>query len=197
MSSAMKTLDLQSIYPKPDTSKPHPDHKIYPYLLRGVCASHPNHILGTDITYIRLETRFCYLCAMLDWYSRKVLAWQVSNTLHTDFCLDVLETSLTQGIPDYHNSDQGVQFTSDDYIAILKSHDSIQISMDGRGRCMDNIFTERLWRTIKYEDVYLKDYRTVNDVHEGLMLYFDHYNNRRPHQSLDYKTPNEVYSSNN
>ena len=195
--SAMQTLGLQAIYPKPDTSKPHPDHKVYPYLLRGMCATHPNHIWGTDITYIRLRDGFCYLCAMLDWHSRKVLAWSVSTTMHADFCVEVLESALTQGIPDFHNSDQGVQFTSDPYISPLKKHDSIRISMDGRGRCMDNIFTERLWRTVKYEDVYLKDYQTPKDVREGLSTYFDHYNNRRPHQSLDYKTPNEVYSHTN
>ena len=199
--SAMKILGLQAIYPQPNTSKPHPDHQVYPYLLRDIRASHPNHIWGTDITYIRLAEGFCYLCAMIDWYSRKVLAWGLSNTLTADFCVEVLEQALEQaleqGIPDYHNSDQGVQFTSDPYVTTLKAHNSIHISMDGRGRCMDNIFTERLWRTVKYEDVYLKGYQTMNDVHEGLTSYFDHYNNRRPHQSLDYKTPNEVYSSHN
>lgn len=193
--SAMKTLGLSAIYPKKDTSVPHPGHTVYPYLLRGMRAQRPNHIWGTDITYIRLEYGFCYLCAILDWFSRKVIAWQLSETMEQALCTQTLNQALQIAIPNIHNSDQGSQFTSEAYIALLRTHPDIQISMDGRGRCMDNIFTERLWRSVKYEDIYLKGYQTIQDVKNGLTDYFDFYNNRRPHQSLSYKTPNEIYSS--
>lgn len=194
--SAMQILGLCAVYPKKKTSIPNRAHERYPYLLRGVHAERPNHIWGTDITYIRLEQGFCYLCAMLDWYSRKVLAWQLSDTMETTLCIRTLEAALTIATPEIHNSDQGSQFTSSEYLHILKSAPAtIRISMDGRGRCMDNIFTERLWRTVKYEDVYLKGYQTINEARSGLTSFFDSYNNRRPHQSLAYKTPNEMYSS--
>lgn len=192
---AMRTLGLQAIYPKKDTSIPHPCHTVYPYLLSGITARHPNHIWGTDITYIRLQAGFCYLCAIIDWFSRKVLSWNVADTMEQSLCVQTLEDALAIAIPDIHNSDQGSQFTSDGYLSTLKQHETIRISMDGRGRCMDNIFTERLWRTVKYEDIYLKGYQTIHEVRGGLTDYFDFYNTKRPHQSLGYKTPNEIYSS--
>lgn len=191
--SAMRTLGLVAQAPGPHTSTPHPLHPVYPYLLRGVVAAYPNHIWGTDITYIRLTQGFCYLMAILDWYSRKVLAWRLSNTLETSFCTEALEEALEDAQPDYHNSDQGVQFTSEAYLDALRSREGIRISMDGRGRCMDNIFTERLWRTVKYEDVYLKGYETIDHVQSGLAEYFTFYNSARPHQSLGYEAPDAVY----
>ena len=194
--TAMRELGLVAQCPGPQTSRKHPDHPVYPYLLRGVVASYPNHIWGTDITYIRLNGGFCYLVAILDWYSRKVISWRLSNTLDTSFCREGLEDALTYALPEYHNSDQGVQFTSEEYLSILKTHDTINISMDGRGRCMDNIFTERLWRTVKYEDVFLKGYTSMSEVYDGLTEYFTFYNTERPHQSLGYQTPDAVYYQN-
>lgn len=191
--TAMHVLGLVAQCPGPNTSTPHPQHPVYPYRLRGVTASYPNHIWGTDITYIRLTNGFCYLVAILDWYSRRVMSWRLSNTLDTSFCSEALRDALGQAVPTYHNSDQGVQFTSEAYLSLLKAHDSITISMDGRGRCMDNIFTERLWRTVKYEDVYRNGYETIDDVRAGLTEYFTFYNTARPHQSLGYETPDAVY----
>ncbi len=191
--TAMQTLGIRALYPAPSTSTPHPEHKVYPYLLRGVVASYPNHVWGTDITYIRMEQGFCYLVAFLDWYSRKVLAWRLSNSLETRFCIEALEDAFALGLPAIHNSDQGVQFTSQDYVQTLHAHESIALSMDGRGRCMDNIFTERLWRTVKYEDIYLKGYTTIDEVRAGLTEYFHFYNTNRPHQSLGYRAPDELY----
>lgn len=194
--TAMQILGLVAQCPGPHTSTPHPEHRVYPYLLRNITAAHPNHIWGTDITYIRLVGGFCYLVALLDWYSRKVLTWRLSNTLDTSFCHDALEEALTYATPDYHNSDQGVQFTSEEYLSLLKAHGSIKISMDGRGRCMDNIFTERLWRTVKYEDIFLRGYTSIDEVRAGLTEYFTFYNTTRPHQSLGYQTPDTVYYQN-
>jgi putative transposase len=194
--TAMRVLGLTALNPGPETSTPHPEHTVYPYLLSGVSAARPNHIWGTDITYIRLTDGFCYLVAYLDWFSRRVLAWRLSNSLETSFCTETLTDALATVLPEIHNSDQGVQYTSDEYLAVLKAHDSIAISMDGRGRCMDNIFTERLWRTVKYEDVYLKGYATIDEVRDGLTEYFRFYNTERPHQSLGYRTPDEVYYEN-
>lgn len=191
--TAMQILGLVAQCPGPHTSTPHPKHPVYPYLLRGITATHPNHIWGTDITYIRLTDGFCYLVAILDWYSRKVLSWRLSNTLDAGFCKEALEAALAHATPGYHNSDQGAQFTSEEYLSPLKANDSIKISMDGRGRCMDNIFTERLWRTVKYEDIYRNSYTTIDDVRAGLTEYFTFYNAARPHQSLDYETPDAVY----
>ena len=193
--SLTRTMGIEAIYPKPrrQTSIPAPEHKKYPYLLSGVVAASPNHIWGTDITYIRLIEGFCYLVALLDWYSRYVVAWRIAPTLASGFCVDNLQAGLALALPVYHNSDQGVQFTDKDYVGELQAHPSIQISMDGRGRCMDNIFTERLWRTVKYEDVYLRSYADIDAAREGLGNYFDFYNNRRRHQSLDYRTPSAVY----
>jgi putative transposase len=187
-----RILGLKTIYPKPKTSIPCIGHKIYPYLLRDYHISRPNEVWGTDITYIRIVGGFCYLSAMIDWYSRAVLAWSVSPTLETAFCIKTLNNALVQGTPHIHNSDQGVQYTSEDYTDILKAND-ILISMDGRGRCMDNIFTERLWRTVKYENIYTHGYTTIDEVREGLTTYFHHYNTSRPHQSLAYQTPHQVH----
>lgn len=192
MRSIMRHLGLEAVYPTRNTSRPHPQHAVYPYLLRDVRIEHPDHVWGTDITYIRLTEGFCYLVALLDWYSRYVVAWELSPTLEIGFCLDTVTRALEVAIPRIHNSDQGSHFTSPQYIDPLLVHD-IAISMDGRGRCMDNIFTERLWRTVKYEDVYLKGYATIADVQTGLTEYFRFYNEERPHQSLDYQTPAQVY----
>jgi putative transposase len=188
----MQCMGLEAIYPKPRTSIPHPAHLIYPYLLRDVPITRSNQVWGTDITYIRLKTGWAYLVAFLDWYSRYVISWQLSDTMESDFCIDALHQGLKIATPDMVNSDQGSQFTSIAFTDTLKDA-QVQISMDGRGRCMDNIFTERLWRSLKYEEVYLKDYDTYHDAHDGIGTYFDCYNNRRLHQSLDYQTPSELY----
>ena len=192
----MRILGLEAIYPKPNTSKSCPENKVYPYLLRNIKASYPNHIWGTDITYIRMQRGFMYLVAYLDWYSRYVVSWELSDTQEDVFVISALETALKTAIPHIANSDQGSQFTGHGYINTLLSS-GVNISMDGRGRCMDNIFTERLWRTVKYEDIYIKDYATPRELRKGLSSYFEKYNTKRPHQSLDYKTPEEVYLKNN
>ena len=189
----MRELGLEAIYPKKTSgSEPDGEHKKYPYLLKNLPVVNPNQVWGTDITYIPLAKGFCYLVALIDWYSRYVVAWQVSETLRMDFCLENLGRALALATPDIHNSDQGSHFTSPAYTGILDAA-GVAVSMDGRGRCMDNIFTERLWRTVKYEDVYIKSYATAGDAREGLDLYFPFYNKKRPHQSLDYRTPEEVY----
>ena len=189
----MGVLGLAGMAPGPDTSRPHPQHKVYPYLLRGMDVDRPNHVWSTDITYIRLARGFVYLVAVIDWYSRKVLSWRVSNTLDSGFCVDCLEQALrTHGTPEIFNSDQGSQFTSEAFTGVLKAM-GIAISMDGRGRALDNIFVERLWRNVKYEDVYLKGYEGVPELLLGLGKYFVFYNTERFHQSLDYLTPEEVY----
>ena len=188
----MLTLGLAAIYPKPDTSRPHPQHKVYPYLLRNIKASYPNHIWGTDITYIRMQGGFMYLVAFLDWYSRYVVSWELSDTLEDSFVVSALKAALKTASPHIANSDQGSQFTGNGYIDALLAAE-VKISMDGRGRCMDNIFTERLWRTVKYEDIYIKDYATPRELRLGLGDFFVKYNTRRGHQSLNYKTPETVY----
>lgn len=190
----MLTLGLAAIYPKPDTSKANPQHKIYPYLLRNIKASYPNHIWGTDITYIRMQGGFMYLVAFLDWFSRYVVSWELSDTLEDSFVVSALKVALKTAVPNIANSDQGSQFTGQSYINTLLTAD-VKISMDGRGRCMDNIFTERLWRTVKYEDVYIKEYSTPKELRRGLKDFFVKYNTRRGHQSLEYKTPEEVFFS--
>lgn len=190
--TAMRILGLEALYPKRNTSAPNHAHRIYPYLLKNVVASYPNHIWGTDITYIRLAHGFCYLVAVLDWYSRYVVHWELSATLEIPFCIENIRRALETGTPDTHNSDQGSHFTSPQYTEPLIEA-GVRISMDGRGRCMDNIFTERLWRTVKYEDVYLKGYATIEEACQGLTDYFAFYNTERPHQSLDYRTPASVY----
>lgn len=191
----MRELGLAGMAPGPNTSKRHPEHKVYPYLLRGVKVTKPNQVWSTDITYCRLPGGFMYLTAVIDWYSRKALAWRLSNSMESSFCVDCLEEALRKyGEPEIFNSDQGSQFTSDDFIGVLEGHE-ISISMDGRGRALDNIFVERLWRNVKHEDLYLKGYDTPVEMKQGLTEYFRHYNTERPHQSLGYKTPNEVYES--
>jgi putative transposase len=193
----MGVLGLAGMAPGPDTSRPHPQHKVYPYLLRGLAIDRPNHVWSTDITYVRLAQGFVYLVAVIDWYSRKVLAWRVSNTLDSGFCVDCLEQALrTHGIPEIFNSDQGCQFASEAFTEVLKGN-GIAISMDGRGRALDNIFVERLWRSVKYEDVYLKGYASVAELLLGLADYFEFYNSGRFHQSLDYLTPDDVYRTAN
>lgn len=188
----MRLMGLEAIYPKPNLSKPHPDHQIFPYLLRGVNITKSNQVWGTDITYIRLSHGWLYLIAIMDWFSRYVLSWALSTSLEADFCILALEKALTRGLPEIFNSDQGSQFTSGEFIKALKKH-SIQISMDGKGRAIDNIFTERLWRSLKYEEVYLKDYKCVAEARHGIQAYLEFYNEKRLHQSLNYRTPAEVY----
>lgn len=188
----MRIMGLEAIYPKPRLSKSCKETKKYPYLLRGLSIVRPNQVWSTDITYIRLRNGFVYLAAIMDWFSRYVVSWVVSNTLDAFFCVDMLEEALQVNRPEIFNSDQGSQFTSSDFTGILKDH-CIRISMDGRGRVYDNIFVERLWRTVKYEEVYLKDYSTMHEAKTCLGKYFDFYNTERPHQSLEYKTPEEVY----
>ncbi len=189
----MKKMGIAALYRKPRLSKPHPDHKVYPYLLRGVEISRANHCWSADITYLPMARGFCYLVAIMDWASRKVLAWRLSNTLDASFCIEALEEALMRyGTPEIFNTDQGSQFTSEAFTGILNTH-GINISMDGRGRWMDNVFIERLWRSVKYEDVYLKAYGSIVEVRQGLREYFEFYNRRRRHQSLDRRTPDDVY----
>lgn len=188
----MREMGIEAIYPKSDLSKPHPGHKIYPYLLRDVGIDRKDQVWASDITYISLARGFMYLVAIIDWWSRYVLAWQLSTSMEASFCVNALEMALKLGAPEIFNTDQGSQFTSDAFTGTL-TNSGIAISMDGRGRCMDNIFTERLWRTVKYENVYLMHYETVPEGVKGINTYFDFYNNERLHQSLGYKTPAEVY----
>jgi len=188
----MKVMGLEAIYPKPNLSRNNQPHPTFPYLLRGLAITRPNQVWGTDITYIRLTKGFVYLAAFLDWYSRYVVSWQLSTTLTADFVIEAAKKALTIAIPEITNSDQGVQFTSQAYLNVWDKQRT-RISMDGRGRCMDNIFTERLWRSVKYDDIYPNQYACVVDVKDGLTRYFDIYNNRRLHQSLNYQTPAEVY----
>lgn len=190
----MSELGIAAIYRKPNLSKPHPDHKIYPYLLRRVKVTHVNQVWSTDITYIPLRNGFVYLTAVIDWYSRAVLSWRLSTSLEASFCVEALKEALADyGVPEYFNTDQGSQFTSDDFISVLKEHETIKISMDGRGRALDNVFVERLWRTVKYEDIYLKEYECVKECRDGLAAFFERYNNDRVHQALNYRYPMEVY----
>ena len=191
----MRILGLAGMAPGPNTSRPHPQHKVYPYLLRGVVVTRPNQVWSTDITYIRLAHGFVYLVAVIDWYSRRVLSWRISNTMDTMFCVDCLEEALQRyGKPEIFNTDQGSQFTSEIFTGVLKKR-GIAISMDGRGRALDNIFVERLWRSVKYEDVYLKGYANAMELMMGLMEYFVFYNGERPHQSLGNLTPDQVYAT--
>jgi putative transposase len=191
----MATLGLEAIYPRgSNTSKPGAGtaHQTYPYLLRGLAITRSNQVWGSDITYIRTATGFVYLVAFIDWYSRYVVAWRLSDSLEQSFCLEALDEALSVATPDISNTDQGSHFTSAAFLAKLQAAD-VQISMDGRGRCMDNIFTERLWRTVKYEDVFLQSYQNLSEAQAGLTKYFAFYNHQRPHQSLDYQTPAAVY----
>ena len=191
----MRGMGLAGMAPGPNTSKAHPEHKVYPYLLRGVPVVRPNQVWSTDLTYIRLARGFAYLVAVIDWYSRKVLSWRLSNSMDASFCVDCLEDALREhGKPTVFNSDQGSQFTSAAFTDVLK-RENVIISMDGRGRAFDNIFVERLWRNVKHEDVYLKGYANMAELMVGLAQYFAFYNEERPHQSLGYQTPASVYRS--
>jgi putative transposase len=188
----LRLMGLETLYPKPRTSIPVPGERRYPYLLRGRAIGQKNDVWSTDITYIRMQQGFLYLVAVLDWYSRYVLSWQLSNTLDTGFCLEALDAALRVGQPQIFNTDQGGQFTSIAYTSRLEQA-GIQISWDGRGRALDNAFVERLWRSVKWEEVYLKDYRTVAEAVSGLGRYFQFYNHERLHQALGYHTPAQVY----
>lgn len=191
----MKNMGLEAIYPKKKRHLSDPDqsHRKFPYLLSGLPIVRSNQVWGTDITYVKLLKGFAYLVAIIDWYSRYVVAWELSETLEIDFCLNNLKRALEINTPDIHNSDQGSHFTSSRYVDILKSRETIKISMDGRGRCMDNIFTERLWRSVKYENIYLNEYRNPDEAKQGLIEYFKFYNEKRKHQSLNRKTPAQIY----
>jgi putative transposase len=188
----MQTMGIEAIYPKPHLSQAHPAHRVYPYLLRGVAITRVNQVWSTAITYIRLHGGFIYLVAVMDWFSRYVLSWAVSITMDVGFCLEALDQALEVAQPEIFNSDQGAQFTSLDFTERLVSA-GIQISMDGRGRALDNVFVERLWRTVKYEEVYVKDYETLREAMQGLATFFVRYNQWRQHQALKYQTPAAVY----
>ncbi len=192
--SLMREMGLNAIYPrkKLNLSASDKQHKKFPYLLRDLPIIRANQVWGTDITYIKLKNYFAYLVAILDWYSRYVIAWELSPMLENNFCIQALKAALKINTADIHNSDQGAQYTSIDYVHVLEENE-IRISMDGRGRCMDNIFTERLWRTVKYENVYLNEYANIGEAGQGLEEYFKFYNEKRRHQSLDYKTPAQIY----
>ena len=188
----MRVMGLEAIYPKRRTSLPGAGHKIYPYLLRNVRIERPDQVWSTDITYVPLRAGFMYLVAILDWFSRYVLAWQLSSSLESSFCVEAVEAALVGGQPEIFNTDQGAQFTSQAFTGTLETA-GIAISMDGRGRALDNVFVERLWRTVKYEDIYLNDYETVDELVRGLRAYFEFYCYERLHQALGYRTPWEVY----
>jgi putative transposase len=188
----MRVMGLEALYPKPRLSQARQGHRVYPYLLRGLTVARPDQVWSTDITYVPLATGFMYLAAIIDWYSRYVIAWRLSNTLDGSFCVEMLEEALGQGRPEIFNTDQGVQFTAEAFTGRLVAA-GVQVSMDGRGRCLDNVFVERLWRTVKYEDIYLYGYEGVLELQRGLQHYFPFYNEERLHQSLDYRTPADVY----
>ena len=189
----MRTMGLRAIFRRPRTSQPAAGHKVYLYLLGGMEITRPNQVWAADITYIPMARGFLYLVAIMDWYSRYVLSWRLSNTLDADFCVEALEEALSQGKPEIFNTDQGSQFTGEAFTGLLKQH-GVRISMDGKGRYRDNIFVERLWRTVKYEEVYLKAYSAGREAKAGLDAYFRFYNAQRPHQALGYRTPAEVFS---
>lgn len=188
----MKIMGIEAIFPHPNTSTPNIQHEKFPYLLKGLDITKPNQVWGVDITYIRLHKKWSYLVALMDWHSRYVLAWKLSDNLETEFCQEALNQAITQALPEIHNSDQGSQFTSEGYLNILKAN-PISISMDGRGRCMDNIFIERLWRSLKYEEVYLKEYQSFQEARDSIKNYLHFYNHERLHQNLNYQTPNQIY----
>jgi len=189
----MRKMGIEAVYKKPNLSKHNPDHKIYPYLLRGMKIERVNQVWSTDITYIPMRNGFLYLTAVIDWYSRYVLAWKLSNSLDGIFCREVLLDSLKRACPEFFNTDQGAQYTCMKFVEILKDA-GVQISMDGRGRALDNIFVERLWKSTKYEDIYLRDYCDGNELFNGLNRYYSYYNKERLHSSLEYKTPFDVYT---
>ncbi|MGH8676925.1 MAG: IS3 family transposase [Burkholderiales bacterium] len=189
----MRRMGIEALFRGPRTSTPHPAHKIYPYLLRGLTIDRPNQVWATDITYLPMAHGFVYLCAVLDWHTRRVLSWRLSNTLTTDFCIEAVEEAIARhGRPEIFNTDQGCQFTSDAFVGLLQRHE-IQISMDGKGAWRDNVFVERLWRTVKYEEVYLHAYESVAQAKQRLARYFQFYNEKRPHTGLDGRTPDQAY----
>jgi len=191
----MRLMGLEAIYQKPNTSRRHPDHKVYPYLLRGLIIDRPNQVWCADITYIPMAKGFLYLVSVMDWFSRRVLSWRLSITMETDFCVDALcEAMDRHGRPEIFNTDQGVQFTSAAFLDEL-SGQGVRISMDGKGRFLDNIFIERLWRSLKYEEVYIKAYDSVAEARQGIGAWFGFYNGKRPHQALDYRTPRAVHDA--
>lgn len=195
VSRLMRKMGIETIYQKPNLSRPGKGHKKYPYLLRGLTINRPDHVWSTDITYIRMKQGFIYLVAVMDWHSRYVLSHGISTTLDTGFCVTALETALEMSSPEIFNTDQGSQFTSTEFTERLAERE-IKISMDGRGRALDNVFTERLWRSVKYEEVYLHSYETVKEAKENIRNYFEFYNKERLHQALDYQTPEEIYCKN-
>ena len=189
----MRQMGLEGMAPGPSTSRPHPEHKVYPYLLRDLPIVRANQVWATDITYIPMAHGFVYLAAVIDWYSRMVLSWRLSNTLETRFCVDALEAALARwGTPQIFNTDQGSQFTAEEFTDVLKRNE-IQISMDGKGRCIDNVFVERLWRSLKYEEVYLHAYDGMLDARRGIGGYLNFFNDERPHQALGYSVPSQIY----
>jgi len=190
----MRVMGIEAIYRKPRTTLVDQESKVYPYLLRKLKVTHPDHVWCADITYIPMRRGFMYLVAIMDWFSRHVVAWRLANSLDSSFCLEALDEALASSRPEIFNTDQGVQFTSEAFTSVLASRD-VLISMDGRGRALDNIFIERLWRTIKYEDIYLKDYESVDELYDGLNSYLTFYDRERPHQALSYRTPYEVYQT--
>ncbi len=190
----MRLIGLEAIYRRPNTSKPTPGHRIYPYLLKGMEINRVNQVWAADITYVPMARGFLYLVAVMDWHSRYVVAWRLSNTMDVDFCVQALEEALSKGRPEIFNTDQGSQFTSDAFTGML-SEQGIQISMDGKRRYLDNIFVERLWRSVKYEEVYLKAYQNGREARNGIDAYLDFYNRQRPHQALGYRTPGQVFEA--
>jgi putative transposase len=193
VATLMKRMSIEAIYRRPNTSKPAPGHKIYPYLLRGLKVDRPNHVWAMDITYIPMARGFVYLAAVVDWFSRRVLAWRLSITMEAAFCVEALEEALAKhGRPEIFNTDQGSQFTSEAFTGVLIVN-KIAISMDGKGSWRDNVFVERIWKTVKYEEVYLRAYNSVGEARASLGRYLDFYNGRRPHSSLDRRTPGEAY----
>ena len=189
----MRRMGIEAIYRRKNTSRPHPEHTVFPYLLRGLAIERPNQVWCADVTYIPMARGFVYLVAIMDWCTRKVLAWRLSNSLSADFCVEALEEAIAKfGVPEIFNTDQGAQFTSAEFIGVLKQH-QIRISMDGRGRWRDNVFIERLWKSIKYEEVYLHAYENVSAARAGIARYLQFFNTRRPHSALDRRTPDAVY----
>jgi putative transposase len=193
VSTLMKKMGIEALYRRPNTSRKHPQNPVFPYLLRGLDIPRANQVWAMDITYIPMRKGFVYLAAVLDWATRRVLSWRLSNSLTTDFCIEAVEEAIQRhGTPEIFNTDQGSQFTSQEFVGLIQGH-GIQVSMDGKGRWVDNVFVERLWKSVKYEEVYLHAYDSVSQAREGLQRYFKFYNERRPHSSLDGKTPNSVY----
>ena len=190
----MKIMDIQTLYPKRNLSKRHPDHQVFPYLLRNVPITHVRQVYSTDITYVPMAKGFMYLTAVIDWHSRFILAWRLSNTLNTDFCLQVVKEAFEKyGTPDIFNTDQGCQYTSKDFVNLIKDH-KVKLSMDGKGRALDNVYIERAWRNTKQEHIYIYAHETGSDLHKGLSQYYNFYNYKRKHQSLNDRTPSEIFT---